>query len=115
MRIASSSHPSSRRLPRGGKASKALLRQFCARGLLAVDDRRGDTCVDAAGTFAGCPPAGGDDAAPAGALCSQETSCVAPARTACARDGWWLEQSDERRAATCSGARRRLGAYRPRS
>ena len=40
----------------GGKASKALLRQFCARGLLAVDDRRGDTCVDKAGKFAGCPP-----------------------------------------------------------
>ena len=39
-----------------GSGKSALLRQFCARGLLAVDDRRGDACVDKAGTFAGCPP-----------------------------------------------------------
>ena len=81
----------------GGKASKALLRQFCARGLLAVDDRRGDACVDAAGTFAGCPPGcAATTRGGGGARCvHKKRPCVAPARTACARDGWWLEQSDE--------------------
>ena len=78
-----------------GKTSKALLRQFCKTGLLDVDDGRGDACVDAAGAVAGCPPGcavGKKQRCVDGAA---GTPCRARARTACVRDGWWLEQSDE--------------------
>jgi len=92
-----------------GKASKALLKQFCDRGLLAADDRRGDACVNKAGKFKGCPP-GCAATRGGGARCVHadggrwrgRVPCVARARTACARDGWWLEQSDEdRRGDVC--------------